>query len=128
ARSDPRDVDGIRASIEEPADRVRGGLAAADDDVPGGRLLQLRQLADGDAAGTLGNLERGGIRRRHTRRHGGCVDDTGSNRHLAHLAGDERTEPPVAEEVAHREEPDAPRWKEPVPHDLVVVATDLGAA
>ena len=126
--TDPRDVIRIGTAIEQPADGVQRGLAAADDHVPRGRLRERGELADRDAADPIGHLERNRFRRRDTRGHVGRVDDPAANGHLRHPLGHPGTETPLAQVVAHREEPDPPRRQEPVTHDLVEVATDLRTA
>ena len=85
---------GSRPAIEQPADRVQRGLAAADDHVPGGRMRERGQLADRDAADPVGHLERRRIGRRHARRHVGRVDDAAANRHVRHPIGHPGAEAP----------------------------------
>ena len=128
ARADPRDVVGRRAAIEEPADRVERGLAPADDDVAGGRVRDLRQLAHGNALHAVGDAERRRFACRHARRHVRRVDDSAPHGHVGDVAVEQRAEAPIAEVVAHREEPDPTRREQSVAHDLVVVAADLRAA
>ena len=103
-------------------------LPAADDHIAGRRMPNLREVADGNALHAVGDGERRRLARRHTRRHVGRVDHATPHRHVGDLAGEQGAEAPLAEVVAHREEPHPTRVDQLVPHDLVEVAADLGAA
>jgi len=127
-RTDPGDVAGIGASIEEPADGIQRGLAPADDHVARRGVVQRGELADRDTARPVRDFERCGIGGRHARRHVRRVDDAAADGHFGRPTGDARAEASASQVVGHREEANAARRQEAMAHDLVEVAADLGPA
>ncbi len=58
AWTDPGDVVGIVASIEEPADGIQRGLAPTDDHVASGGMVERGQVADRDTPCSVCDFER----------------------------------------------------------------------
>ena len=106
-RTDPGDVVGIGASIEEPADGIQRGLAPTDDHVASRGMVERGQAADGDTPCSFCDFERRRISGRHTRRHVGRVDHAASDGHFGRSTGDAGAEATASQVVAHRKEANA---------------------
>ena len=128
ARTDPVDIARSATLVEQPTHGVHRGLATADDHVAGRGLRNARERADRDAPNPVGHVERRRVRSRNAGRHVGRVDDAPAHRHARLHAGQPRSEPPLVEVVAHREEAHSARRQQAVTHDLVVVTADLRSA
>ena len=113
--------------LEKPQHGVDAGLAATDDDVSVRRPAQPGQFVEREETDTVGDLEVRGVRRRHLGVEERAVDHRGGL-DVEALARERVLEVAVARVRAEREVPDATGRQEGVPHDVVEVRTDLGAA